>query len=129
MTLVSLTEAITRLGIDAKTLRRWLAEAQLPLHHHPHDGRKYGLSDEHLQVLARLHQRSLAPLPQQPPAATLGEERALSASLLDLPEQLCALQAQLAALQQQMAALTLLLQQPTHPPVSPARPSKMRGRS
>jgi hypothetical protein len=39
------------------------------------------------------------------------------------------LQAQLAALQQQMAALTLLLQQPRHPHVSPAKPSRMRGRS
>jgi hypothetical protein len=124
-----LSEATTRLGIDAKTLRRWLAEAQLPLHSHPHDGQKYGLSDEQLQGLARLHQRSLAPLPQQSPVAKVGEGRALPASLLELPEQLSALQAQLAALQQQMAALTLLLQQPTYPPVSPARPSRTRGRS
>ena len=82
MTFVSVAQATTRLGIDAKTLHCWLAEAQLPLHSHPRDGRKYGLSDEHLQVLARLHQRSLAPLPQQSPAATVGEGLELPAALL-----------------------------------------------
>ena len=64
MTFVSVAQAARHLGIDAKTLRRWLAEAQLPLHSHPHDGRKKGVSDEHLQLLARLHQRSLASLPR-----------------------------------------------------------------
>jgi hypothetical protein len=63
MTFVSVAEATSRLGIDAKTLRGFLADAHLPLQDHPHDGRKKGLSGEHLQVLARLHQRSLAPLP------------------------------------------------------------------
>ncbi len=40
MTFVSLADACRRLGIDAKTLRRWLADAQLPLQGHPRDGRK-----------------------------------------------------------------------------------------
>jgi len=110
MTFVSVAQASGRLGIDAKTLHRWLAEAQLPLHRHPRDGRKKGLSQEHLQVLARLHQRSLAPLPEGPP---------LPAALLALPATLGALQAQLAALEQQVADLTHLLQQHACQPVSP----------
>src|SRR6266568_5615580 len=65
MTFVSVAEAARHLGIDVKTLRRWLADAQLPLQSHPYDGRKKGMSLEHLQVLARLHQRILASLPPE----------------------------------------------------------------
>src|SRR5437868_8479892 len=100
MTFVSVAQASRRLGVDAKTLHRWLGEAQIPLHSSPQDGRKKGVSSDHLQVLARLHQRSLTPLPEVPE---------LAAALLALPERLVALQAQIAALQQQVADLTLLL--------------------
>lgn len=124
MTFVSVAQATTRLGIDAKTLRRWLAEAQLPLHSHPRDGRKKGMSDEHLQVLARLHQRSLAPLPEQSPAATAGEGLELPAALLELPEQLHGLQSQVAALQQQVTDLTRLLEQHRPEPALPAAATK-----
>jgi transposase len=75
MTFLSVAQASRRLGIDAKTLRRWLAEAQLALQSCPHDGRKKGVSGEHLQVLARLHQRSLAPLPQEPPLLPTSRSR------------------------------------------------------
>jgi hypothetical protein len=125
MTFVSVAQATTCLGIDAKTLHRWRADAHIPLQSHPRDGRKKGVSGEHLQVLARLHQRSLAPLPEQSPAATASQG-------LELPEQLGALQAQIAALQQQMAALTHLLQQQAPSPVSPAaqaQPSRTSKRS
>ena len=54
MTFVSLAQAARRLGIDAKTLHRWLADAQLALQSHPHDGRKKGVSSEHLHLLAHL---------------------------------------------------------------------------
>jgi len=130
MTFVSVADACRRLGIDAKTLRRWLAEAQLSLSRHPRDGRKKGVSGEYLHLLARRHQRSLAPLPQESPAATADEGLALPAALLALPEQLDALQSQIAALQQQMADLTRLL--PPHSPVSPlvqAQPSRTSKRS
>jgi transposase-like protein len=120
MTFVSVAEACRRLGIDAKTLRRWLADAQLSLHSHPSDGRKKGLSAEHLQALARLHQRSLTPLPQESPALVADQEPPLPAVLLGLPERLDALQAQLTCLQQQVAALTHLLQQHVQEPASPA---------
>jgi transposase-like protein len=56
MTFFSVADACRRLGIDAKTLRRWLTDAQLSLQSHPHDGRKKGVSSEHLRLLAHLHQ-------------------------------------------------------------------------
>ncbi len=124
MTFVSVAQATKRLGIDGKTLRRWLADAQLPLQSCPHDGRKKGMSGEHLQMLAHLHQRCLAPLPQEPSALVAGQEPGLSAALLALPETLCALQAQIAALQQQVADLTRLLLQHAHAPALPAAPTQ-----
>ena len=116
MTFVSVADACRRLGIDAKTLHRWLAEAQLSLSRHPGDGRKKGVSDEHLELLARRHQRSLASLP---PAPVPGELPTLPTALLALPERLDALQSQIVALQQQVTALTHLLQQ-QHEPALPA---------
>jgi len=116
MTMVSVADACRHLGIDAKTLRRWLAEAQLPLQGHPCDGRKKGVSREHLELLARLHHRRLAS-PAEPPPPDLPEAAPpLPTALLTLPETLCALQAQIAALQQQVAELTRRLQPQVHPP-------------
>jgi len=120
MTILSVTDCCRMLSIDPKTLRRWLAHAQLPLQSHPRDGRKKGVSSEHLQLLASLHHRSLAPLPQEPPAPGAGELPPLPAALLALPETLGALQAQIAALQQQVADLTHLLQQRAHQLAIPA---------
>jgi hypothetical protein len=126
MTFVSLADASGHLGIDPKTLRRWLAHAQLPLQPYPSDGRKHGLSEEHVRLLARLHQRALPTLPQDvPPAASVAAT--LPSHLLALPELLGALHAQLEALQEQITALTHTLQQHSHQPavpVSAARPSK-----
>jgi transposase-like protein len=129
MAVVSVAEAARRLGIDTKTLRRWLADAQLPLQSHPGDGRKTGLSDDHLQALARLHQRRLAPLPQEAPAPVPAEPPPLPAALLALPETLSTLQTQIAALQQQVADLTRLLQQQAPAPVSPAPAAQPSRRS
>ena len=127
MTFVSVAEAARSLGIDVKTLRRWLCEAQLPLQSHPHDGRKKGMSSDQLQVLARLHQRRLVSLPEEPPALVKSKEPLLPAELLALPEQICALQTQITALQQQVADLTCLLK-PHQPasasPIAPAKPSR-----
>lgn len=110
MTVVSVADACRRLGIDATTLHRWLADAQLPLQSHPRDGRKKGVSCEHLDLLARLHQRCLTSPAEQPPPPVLGSQLPLPAALLALPEQLAALQAQIAALQQQVTELTRRLQ-------------------
>ena len=120
MTLISLADASGHLGIDPKTLRRWLAHAQLPLHPHPSDGRKQGLSEDHLRRLAQLHQRALPTLPQDVPAASPTSMAAtLPTALLALPAMLDALQQQMIALQEQMTTLTHALQQ--HPP-APAVP-------
>ncbi|GHO78433.1 hypothetical protein KSD_62040 [Ktedonobacter sp. SOSP1-85] len=134
MIFVSVAEAAHHLGIDVKTLHRWLADAQLPLQSHPCDGRKKGVRSEHLQMLARLHQRSLVNLPEVPLAPVKSEVPPLPAALLELPEQLSCLQTQITALQQQVADLTLLLQQheqasttptvPTRPARATSRPSK-----
>jgi len=124
MTFVSLAEATRRLGIDVKTLHRWLAEAQISLHSHPGDGRKKGVSGEHLQVLARLHQRSLTPLCEVPPVPVASPVPELAAALLTLPEQLCLLQTQIAALQGQVADLTRLIIQHGLEPAIPAALAK-----
>ncbi len=108
-----------RLGIDIKTLHRWLADAQLSLQSHPSDGRKKGLRSDHLLLLARLHQRSLASLPQAPPSSVTNEGPPLPVALLELPEHLSCLQTQIAALHQQVADLTALLQRPVQPPPAP----------
>lgn len=123
MTFVSVVEATTCLGIDTKTLRRWLTAAHIPLQTHPHDGRKKGVSNEHLALLARLHQRSLAPLSLQSPAPVLPDLPLLPTALLALPERLDALQAQITTLQQQVADLTRLLQQRGPAPAPPAAPT------
>lgn len=123
MSFVSLAQATSRLGIDAKTLHRWLAQAGLPVQSHPTDRRKKGLSDDHLERVARLHQRRLAPLAAEPPApgvSAASEPRAL----LVLLEPLAALQAQVTDLQQQVADLTRLLQPHAAEPASPAAPTK-----
>ena len=86
------------------------------------------MSEEYLERLARLHQRRLTPLPQDPPAPEAREGLPLPAALLTMPEQLHALQTQIAALQQQVAALTHLLQPHAQPPVSPA-PSAQQNRT
>lgn len=116
MTFVSVADACRRLGIDAKTLHRWLREAELPLHGCAHDGRKKGVSEEHLRLLARLHHRHLAGSADAEAALRLCPIPPLPAELLALPEQLAAMQAELLTLQQHVTALTRLLTEPKHQP-------------
>lgn len=118
MLFVSLADACRLLGIDPKTLRRWLALAHLCLQPHPGDGRKHGLSEDHLRHLACLHQRSLAALPHAEPAPPV--PTALPPELLALPATLSALQTQVRTLQQQLTDLTCLMQQHMQQPVVPA---------
>lgn len=121
MSFVSLADASRQLGIDGKTLRRWLSEALLPLQSHPRDGRKKGLSRHCLEQLAARHHRALpAAVPDAAPLALA----ALPAELLALPEQVAAMQAQLGLLQQQVQALSQWLQacqQPTAKAPAPTR--------
>lgn len=120
MTLYALADCCRLLDIDPKTLHRWLAQAQLPLQRHPRDGRKQGLSEQHLRHLAALHHRSLLAWPEQGhPTPAASAVTALPAALLALPEQMAALQAQLSALRQQVADLRHLLPL-AHPAALPA---------
>ncbi len=99
MTFYSLADGCRLLDIDPKTLHRWLLQAQLSVQPHPTDGRKTGLSAEHLRQLACLHHRSLAGLPDAPPPLLApSASTALPSALLSLPEQLASLHAQVAAL-------------------------------
>ncbi len=125
MTLIALTECCRLLSIDGKTLRRWLAQAQLPVEAHPSDARCKGLSSEHLLVLASAHHRRLtdlpAPWPVLAPTASPPACSELSAELLSALQALNALPAQIAALHQQLAELTTLVQQ-QQPRASAATP-------
>jgi hypothetical protein len=123
MIFLSVADACRHLGIDPKTLHRWLAHAHLSLQAHPGDGRKHGLSEDDLRQLARLHQRALPLLPAVPPASLSAAQPPLPAELLALPQTLRALHAQVTALQQQVADLTHLLQPHIHPP-APAPQAK-----
>jgi hypothetical protein len=123
MIFLSVADTCRHLGIDPKTLHRWLAHAHLSLQAHPGDARKHGLSEDDLRQLARLHQRALPLLPALPPAPLSAARPSLPAELLALPQTLNALQDQLTALQQQVADLTHLLQPHIHPP-APAPQAK-----
>jgi hypothetical protein len=116
MTLIALTECCRLLAIDGKTLRRWLAQAQVPVQAHPSDARCKGLSSDHLLLLASTHHRRLTGLPLDCPAPASTDPRAASpellAELLPALQTLSTLPAQLAAVQQQLAALTALVQSP-----------------
>jgi len=133
MTFISLTDCCRLLGIDPKTLRRWLAQAQFPLQPHPGDGRLKGLTGEQLRLLATAHHRSLPALPGElaslAPAGPAQQLPPLPPELLDLLQQLTQLPAQLAALQQQLACLTQRLDQPSPPPVVSAPRSQPRAGS
>jgi hypothetical protein len=127
MTFVSVADACRCLAIDAKTLRRWLEDAQLPLQSHPRDGRKKGVSGEHLDLLARLHHRRLASPSGEPPPPVPALQPPLPAALLALPEVVCALQAQITALQQQVTELASRLTPQLPRPDSSPSPAPQKG--
>jgi hypothetical protein len=127
MTMITLTDCCRLLAIDGKTLRRWLAQAGLPVQAHPEDARSKGLSREHLLLLANTHHRRLAGLPQEWPAlappAPAAPSPELSPELITALQTLSALPAQIAALQQQVAELAALLR-PQPPPPTVAVPRR-----
>jgi hypothetical protein len=123
MIFLSVADACQHLGIDPKTLHRWLTHAHLSLQAHPGDARKHSLSEDDLRQLVRLHQRALPLRPALPLAPLSTARPSLPAELLALPQTLSALQDQLTALQQQVAELTHLLQPHVHPP-APAPQAK-----
>lgn len=122
MTLVPLTDCWQMLGIDAKTLRKWLQHAHLPLATHPTDARLKCLTMEQVQQLAALHARPLVPQVSAPPAPfqALGQAHASpesEAALLQVPTpasdqtdligKLSCLETQVTTLQAQVSQLAL----------------------
>ena len=106
MTFISLTHASRALGVDPKTLRRWLADEPLPLLWHESDRQLKGIRQAQLHELALRHHRHLSGLPTPSPAAPPLDGPAEQPSLLlDLSVQLEQVQQQLTALCQQVAAL------------------------
>jgi transposase-like protein len=120
MTLISLSDCCRQLGIDGKTLRRWLEQAQLSAQVHRSSARLKGLTADQLRWLAHAHHRSLTPLTEalSMPAAPAPAEPPppLPHELLEDLQQLRTLPAQLAALQQQLADLCAWLHQAAQPP-------------
>lgn len=120
MTLLPLSQAGALLGIDPKTLRHWVQQANLSVHPHPGDARIKCLTSEQIEQLAARHGRPLeqsslltgrhvaeAAPPMPPEKPTPQAESELLARLAHL-------EAQVALLQQQLAGLALeLLQERT----------------
>ena len=120
MTLVPFTDCCAMLGIDAKTLRHWVQQANLSLYPHPSDARIKCVTSEQLEQLAALHHRPvdvLAALAESHPAEPcppLLPQQPSSQAEPDLLARLAQLETQVALLQQQLAGLALeLLQERT----------------
>ena len=137
MTLVPLTDCCRLLGIDAKTLRKWLQHAYLKPSAHPRDARLKCLTIEQVQQLATLYGRPpLAPasapsallegasarlakempapadpLPDAPPPKTLSMLPAPVLQEADLIEKLAGLETKVTTMQEQLAQLALELLQ------------------
>ena len=85
MNLLSLADGCRHLGIDPKTVRRWVSTAPFSVQLHPPDARRHGLREEQLRWLATAHHRSLPVLPQEPPqSAPSTEVFALPDDLLEV---------------------------------------------
>jgi hypothetical protein len=131
MTTIPLTDCCTMLGIDPKTLRHWLHQAQMPLHIHPTDARIKCLTSKQVQQLAVVHARpfalpeALAPSPLVLSSPLSAEEAPTDAGLAlvqrphcqsetDLLKKLASLETHVTTMQQQLAQLALeLLQERT----------------
>jgi hypothetical protein len=125
MTTFPLIDCSQMLAIDAKTLRHWLRQANIPLHPHPTDARVKCLTMEEVRHLAALHGRTLKP--HEAPMASLlgaslvptGTDSALGETPAMQPEtdlltKLSHLETQVVTMQQHLAQLALeLLQERT----------------
>ena len=117
MTSLSIIECCQLLAIDPKTLRQWLAQAQMSLHIHPTDARIKCLEVEQVDVLARLHGRVLQAC-QLAPACTSPTPSEVQSCVppavvpdADLRARFMQMEAQVATLQAQLTALALQLLQ------------------
>jgi hypothetical protein len=115
MTSLSFIECCQLLTVDPKTLRQWLAQAQMSLHAHPTDARIKCLTHEQVFVLANLHDRVLqcsgllaafaCPTTSEPE----GPKPLSAIPDADLHTRLAQLEAHVATLQTQLTDLALQL--------------------
>ena len=89
MSTFALTQCCRMRAIDAKTLRQWLRQANLPLHVHPTDARLKCLSLEQLQQLATLHGRPFPSPVSAPPAPLVAAAAQLQPQLPTHVEPVC----------------------------------------
>lgn len=106
MTSLAFMECCQRLAVTPKTLRQWLAQAEMSLHPHPTDARITCLASEQLQLLAALHGRVLQPSGYPLVGGGLGSGETTDA---DLRTRMVQLEAQVTVLQTQLTDLTLQL--------------------
>jgi len=117
MTSLSFIECCHLLAIDPKTLRQWLAQAQISLHVHPTDARIKCLTSEQVHVLASLHGRVLQACRFAPASANPKPDEIQSPVSppavpdADLQARLVQMEAQVATLQTQLDFLALQLLQ------------------
>jgi hypothetical protein len=115
----SIVDCCHMLDIDPKTLRQWLAQAQISLHQSPTDARIKCLTGQQLNLLASLHGRvlrlptsGLASLEVGPkPEEEIGWGPLIGSTDGDLQERLVQMETQVATLQAQVASLALQLLQ------------------
>ena len=105
MTSLAFMECCQRLSVSPKTLRQWLAQAEMSLHPHPTDARITCLTSEQLHLLAALHGRVLQPTGN----LLVGDELGPGEADTDLRTRLAQLEATVAMLQTQLTDLTLQL--------------------
>ena len=108
MTHLSQLDCCTVLGIDPKTLRQWMRQAQMPFSPHPTDARLKCLTAARVRQLAAQHARPL-PWPAAESSVALLPP-AGSASATDvamLAQQLAHLQRSVITIQEQVTALVL----------------------
>ena len=114
MTSLAFIECCQRLSVNPKTLRQWLAQAEMSLHPHPTDARTKCLTSEQLQILAALHGRVLqmsgVPLPSAGSKPDEGTDAVVAvSSATDLQARLVLVEAQVVTLQSQLTDLALQL--------------------
>jgi hypothetical protein len=130
MTILPVADGARLLGIHPKTLHHWLKETNMPLATHPTDARIKCVTEEHLQQIAKLHDRPLPSAVSFPPldaaSPTLVASQAIvllsrnevepastapSTPETDLIQKLACLETKVVTLQEQLAQLALALLQ------------------
>ena len=124
MSILSFTSCCRLLAIDPKTFRRWLVQAQVPVHPDPLDARIKGITREHLFQIAAAHRRTLPDLredqPLLPPTGSTVESPSPASPTIELFKALTTLSAQIAGLEHQLLLLTQQIQQIQQPLQEPA---------